>query len=428
MLACVNSAIPHQQSFVPVITGGSLGTYTLAREFHELDGIRSAIVPTSVNRHLAGTSLGELFPAGAMLDPAVVMEKLAEVAGKVGGGSRPLLLVPAFDHHVQLIAGYREDLKRLGFRMPELSATQLSTAATKESFYALCEDLGLPYPRSHVFSGAQALGADSLEEYIRGVIERVEGDAELSYPLIVKADDGGSWANVSFPGRRKVFLASGREQLEWILRSVVEAGYHGSLILQKYLEGPDNLLRILTQFRNRTGTVSLSGFAEVIIEDHAPGLEGNARAVLATRRDEIAEQGARLLEALDWHGFAMFDLKVDPGTGRAYFLEMNPRLGQHHFYLTLAGANPAKWFIEEFLGEGAQESEFVTDAPAFSTTIPGRLSHRFATDAQRRAIAAARSAKRAGNPWKYAPDRRLAHGLYLLYRAYAAAGEVTYAA
>src|SRR5690625_7423479 len=92
--------------------------------------------------------------------------------------------------------------------MPELSATQLSTAATKESFYALCEDLGLPYPHSHVFSGAQALGADSPEEYIRGVIERVEGDAELSYPLIVKADDGGSWANVSFPGRRKVFLAS----------------------------------------------------------------------------------------------------------------------------------------------------------------------------------------------------------------------------
>src|SRR5699024_8001306 len=163
---------------------------------------------------------------------------------------------------------------------------------------------------------------------------------------------------------RKVFLASGRDQREWILRSVVGAGYHGGVILQKYIECPDNLLRILTQFRNWTGAVSLSGYAEVIIEDHAPAVEGSERAVLAARRDEIAEQGASILEALDWHGFAMFDLKVDPATGRAYFLEMNPRLGQHLFNLTLAGATPAKWFIDEFLGEGAQESEFVTDAPA----------------------------------------------------------------
>lgn len=428
MFACVNAAIPHQQSFVPVITGGSLGTYTLAREFHELGGLRSAIVPTRVNRHLVRTSLGELFPAGAMVDPAIVMDKLAEVARKVGGGSRPLLFLPAFDHHVQLIADHREDLEGLGFRIPQLTAAQLATAATKERFYALCDDLGLPYPRSHVFSGARAAGASSLEEHLRDVVDLVEQDTELSYPLIVKADEGGTWARVSFPGRRKVFLASGRDQLEWILRSVVEAGYHGGLILQKYLEGPDNLLRILTQFRNRTGTVSLSGYAEVIIEDHAPGLEGNARAVLAARRDEIAEQGASILEALDWHGFAMFDLKVDPATGRAYFLEMNPRLGQHHFYLTLAGANPAKWFIDEFLGEGAQESEFVTDAPAFSTTIPSRLSHRFATEDQRRAVAAARSAGRAGNPWKYTPDQRLAHRLYLLYRDYASTGEVTHAA
>ena len=428
MFACVNAAIPHQQSFVPVITGGSLGTYTLAREFHELGGLRSAIVPTSINRHLAGTSLAEMFPAGPMVDPEIVLDKLAEVAGKVGGGSRPLLFLPAFDHHVRLIAHYREDLERLGFLLPRLSASQLATAAVKERFYALCADLDLPYPPTHLFSAEQAANAASTTEFIGDAVAAVAQDPHLSYPLIVKADDGSKWAKVSFPGRRKVFLAPGPQQLEWILRSSVAAGYRGGLILQKYLGGPDNLLRILTQFRNRTGTVSLSGFAEVIIEDHAPGMEGNARAVLAARRDEIADQGARILEALDWHGFAMFDLKVDPATGRAYFLEMNPRLGQHHFYLTLAGANPAKWFIDEFLGEGAQEREFVTDAPAFSTTIPSRLTHRFATADQRRAVAAARSAGRAGNPWKYAPDQRLAHRLYLLYRAYAATGEVTHTA
>lgn len=424
----MNAAIPHEQSFVPVITGGSLGTYTLAREFHELGGLRSAIIPTSINRHLARTSLAEMFPAGPMLDPAIVLEKLAEVAGKVGGGSRPLLFLPAFDHHVRLIADYREDLERLGFLLPRLSAAQLATAAVKERFYALCADLDLPYPPSHRFSCAEATDAASTTGFIRDAVAAVAEDPHLSYPLIVKADDGGTWAKVSFPGRRKVFLAPGPERLERILRSSVTAGYRGGLILQKYLGGPDNLLRILTQFRNRTGTVSLSGIGEVIVEDHAPGMEGNARAILATRQDEIAEQGARILEALDWHGFAMFDLKVDPASGRTYFLEMNPRLGQHHFYLTLAGANPAKWFVDEFLGEGAVEKEVVTNAPAFSTTIPGPLAHRFATGEQRRAIAAARGAGRAGNPWKYAPDRRLAHRLYLLYRAYASIGEVTHAA
>src|SRR5699024_12777425 len=132
-------------------------------------------------------------PACVLIDQVMLWYKLAKVDIKVGGCSRPVLFLPAFDHHVQLIADHREDLEGLGFRIPQLTAAQLATAATKERFYALCDDLGVPYPPSQRFSGARAAGASSLEEHLRDVVDLVEQDTELSYPLIVKADEGGTW-------------------------------------------------------------------------------------------------------------------------------------------------------------------------------------------------------------------------------------------
>lgn len=420
--------VPSDQPLVPVITGGDLGAYSLAREFHELAGLVSAVVPTAVNRNFTGTRIAQLFPVGPMLDSTKVLSDLRRIAQELEGPRRPLLLMPGYDHLVRIGVEHREELTGLGYRLPELSLEQLDRAALKDRFYTLCDQLGIRYPRTTTVDCGPEIVAQGEEATLTAVTEQIEA-AGLSWPVVVKADDGGDWADVRFPGRRKVHLARSHDDVARLVSLASDAGYRAGLIVQDYVAGEDSQLRILHLFRSRTGQIRTAGLGEVIIEDHAPGLEGNARAIVvpeqvSEQERAIIDQGTRLLEALDWHGFAMFDLKVDAHSGEPVFLEMNPRLGRHHFYLTAAGVNPALDLLEEFGGAEAQPLLAGASSaaraglrepqhrPAGSLTIPEKLARQHADDGQGRTLTQAKKTGTLLSPWDYPADRHWQRRLY----------------
>ncbi|VXB71581.1 D-aspartate ligase [Citricoccus sp. K5] len=413
---------------MPVITGGDVGAYSLAREFHEAYGVISAVVPTSLNRNLKHSAILEAFPAGPMTEEQPVIDALVRVAGQLRGEPRrPLLLLASYDHLVRFAVRHRETLEAAGYTVPYPGEDALDAAALKENFYALCEQYGVPYPKTATYDA----GSHTPE-----AARRFAAGLGLTYPVILKAGDGGAWADIRFEGRRKVHIIEGANtgtgagtdadtgtggaaEVEALLGKASAAGYRGALIVQEMVPGPDSQLGIATFFRDRTGSTRLVSYGEVIVEDHAPGLEGNARAVLASAHPVIADQGTTLMDALDWHGFAMFDTKIDPRTGVAQFLEMNPRLGRNHYYLTAAGANPAPYLVEEYLNvdlktdQRLDEGWVTTTGPALITTIPLSLVDQYATDAQRQRIRQAKRAGRVVRPFSYPADRDLRRELYL---------------
>ncbi|HRO31680.1 carbamoyl-phosphate synthase [Citricoccus sp.] len=407
--------VPAEQSFVPVITGGDVGAYSLAREFHEAYGVVSAVVPTAVNRNLRHSRILEAFPAGPMTEEGPVLEALLAVADALNGRvpGRPLLLLASYDHLVRFAARHRDTLEARGYTVPYPDEGALDAAALKENFYALCDRFGVPYPRTAAYDAGSHTPA-ALAGFLAGL-----GEDGPAFPVILKAGDGGAWADVRFTGRRKVHVVHGAEELGELIGRASGAGYRGSLIVQELVPGPDSQLGIATFFRDGTGTTRLVSYGEVIVEDHAPGTEGNARAVLAGEHETVARQGTALLEALDWRGFAMFDIKVDPRDERAQFLEMNPRLGRNHYYLTGAGANPAPYLLAEYLPEVADAvggpapaaGQVTTDGPVLTTTVPMSLVRRYASAGQREAIRRAARAGRVVRPFEYRADadpRRLA--------------------
>ncbi|MGM7671328.1 carboxylate--amine ligase [Microbacterium sp. A93] len=448
-----STVVPAEQPFVPVITGGDVGAYSLAREFHEAYGVISAVVPTTVNRNLRHSRILQAFPAGPMTEEQPVIDALVRVAGQLrragAAQDRPLLLLASYDHLVRFAVRHRARLAAAGYTVPYPDEESLDAAALKENFYALCERLAVPYPKTTSYDagshtpeaarrfaaglGGTGLGGTGLGR--TGTAGEEDGSG-VRFPVILKAGDGGAWADIRFEGRRKVHVVhetaghgrSGAEEIERLVTLASEAGYTGSLIVQELVPGPDSQLGIATFFRDRTGATRLVSYGEVIVEDHAPGTEGNARAVLASQHPVIAEQGAALLEALDWHGFAMFDTKIDPRTDQAQFLEMNPRLGRNHYYLTAAGANPAPYLVEEYLGgvsvtpgsatpesaaSGAAAPESITTAgPALITTIPMSLVRRYATESQRGRIRQAAQQGRVVRPFSYPADRDLRREAY----------------
>lgn len=410
--------IPVSQPFVPVITGGDLGAYSLAREFHEAYDVKSVVVPTAENLVVGGSKITELAPAGQMFDPEHVLAHLASVARQYGQEPRrPLLLIPGYDHLVRIVVDHSRQLRNMGYVFPELTTAQLDQAALKENFYALCAELHIKYPKTASFNCAD--GAQAVDAFVDSLTA-----PDWDYPLILKAGDGSAWANTRFPGRRKVHYLADGKQLHTVLTQAISAGYRGTMIVQQFIPGPDSNLRILTHFRDRTGTNVLTGLAQVVVEDHAPGLEGNARTLIAASDSAVEAQGAQLMEAVDWHGFGMFDIKIHQETGEPYFLEMNPRLGRHHYYLTVAGQNPAEYLYRELIDQTPHPTPITTDGPAVSTTIPLKLAYQYASEEQRRMLDDAKRAGRIGWPLKYSRDRNLKRDLYQRYRLTKAADEV----
>lgn len=416
----VSAIIPADQPFVPIITQGDLGAYSWAREFHEAYGVNSVIVPTNHNLVVGGSKITQVHPAGKMFDGEKVVNHLLDIAKELeqqAGKKRPLPLLVGYDHLVRIGIQHQDVLEAAGYLFPELTEETFDAAALKENFYALCDQLGVKYPRTKIFHGTE--GTDTIAEFVQSL--EAQG---WQYPLILKSDDGGAWANTNFDGRRKVHFPQSGDELTDVMTKAVNAGYVQGLVIQEFIPGPDSNLRILSIFRDRNGNNVLTGNAEVIVEDHTPGLEGNSRALVVVPDEHSENQGRMIMDALNWQGFAMFDIKVHEQTGEPYFLEMNPRLGRHHYYLTAAGGNPANYIVREFIERTGHGEPKTLTGPAMSTTIPLNLARKYANTQQLEQIRAAKEIGTISWPLQYKKDRNFKRDLYQRYRLTKAKAEV----
>lgn len=332
--------VPDSQPFVPVILGGDIGTYSLAREFHEAYGAVSVAVPAGSNGVLEHSVAVDVRPAGSMEENDVVAH-LQRLAAELG--DRPLLLFGSLDLHVTLIAGHRDELEP-AYTIPYPDLATIESAALKENFYALCAELGIPHPRTAMYRAGSG-----------------EIPADLPFPLIAKPSDSSGWVAAKFAGKQKIHTVDTAAELTDLLGRIDNSGYTGNIVLQELIEGGDSNMRLATFYVDRTGAARYAAYGEVVVEEHAPIVLGNSAAIVTGVPDAAAEtfieQGRALIQRLGWHGFAMFDAKLDPRDGVVKFFELNPRLGRNHYYLTAAAvtegldwANPARAYVRDWLG------------------------------------------------------------------------------
>ncbi len=405
-------SVPAEQPFVPVILGGDIGTYSLAREFHEAYGAVSVLVPAGPNGVIEHSVAVSLEPSGSMLDDEALLEHLLALGARLTERApRPLLLLGSLDLHTTFLARHRARLEPL-FTVPYPSEEVIDAGSLKQNFYALCEELGLDHPRTLVIDPVAGPG---------------QLPADLPFPLIGKPADSADWVNAHFEGKRKVHELADRAAAESLLTRLVDSGYTAPFILQERIPGGDEQMRLCTFFCDREGKVTFAGYGEVVVEEHSPKVLGNSAAIVTTGASTMVEEGRAILETLGWQGFAMLDAKVDPRDGSVKLFELNPRLGRNHFYLTAAGANPARMYVREFLGpeyDSSTLSESVAPRDAHGTQVlavqhlytvlpHGLLRSLAKGEVGARALELLKQ-RRVSNPLKYRPARHPKRLLYVL--------------
>jgi D-aspartate ligase len=365
---------------LPVVVGGDIGAYSLARAFHEAYGIRTIAVSRLAGWVVGTSSIIDNVRCEDPFDARVLAPVLQRIADE--HPDRPLLLLGSADSTVKAIIEVREQIgldER--YLAPYVSSETFAAATEKQNFTRLCQELGVDHPGTVVVDLAEEVD-DTLE-------------IPFEFPVIAKPAEVSDWKRVRFEGQSKVHTVGSREELMTLLRTIRAAGYRSSIIVQDRIPGDDQHMRILTVYCDADSRVRFASWGRTLLEEHAPGAIGNPAAIITDVDPEMVGQAQRLCAELGWTGVANFDLKHDRRDGRTKFFELNPRLGRSNYYITAGGHNPVTWYVDEHYrdalptegpGSGIGEDGILQDQPeVLYTVVPTALVRRYTTQPEARA-------------------------------------------
>ncbi|MCG7426357.1 carboxylate--amine ligase [Helcobacillus sp. ACRRO] len=381
-----------RDDFDVVILGAGLNSLNLAIAFHAQYGMRSTFVMRSSVAMNEKTVTADAVALPLGTSDEEFAEALVELARRRPAG-RPALLLTNDDTLIAFIDRFRDQLEP-HYLLTQIPRSLLDQLADKAEFAEICAGLDIPTPPTVTV------------DFSRAGQEGWNGHEELpwQFPVVAKPARTSDYAHVDFPGKRKVFMLESEQERRDLVESLTNAGFRGRFLFQELIEGDDTTLRSITAYRSTRGRVTLLCAAQVLLGEHTPEALGRPAAMITGSFPELTAQAERFLDHVDYVGFANFDLKVDPRTGEAYFLEINPRIGRNNYYVTGAGEPVSRHIVADRI-DGVDLDQVVVDREVLYSIVPRLWVRRYIRDRhlRRRFDRIARRALR--NPFRYGPER-----------------------
>jgi D-aspartate ligase len=350
--------------FDVVLLGTDIGIYALARAFHERYGLTSTVISRVVAGPINWSSFIETVELGEDAQRADTLSALERVGTERKAAGRTTLLLSNADSFSRMLSEQAEWLSQW-YVVPAVDGPVLDMIADKIEFAQVCQELGIPVPRTLVqdFSTADEPGW-------------APDTVDLTFPVVAKPAVGAAYEGLRFEGKNKIYKVDSPEELLDIFGRVRGAGFRDRFVVQELIPGDDTAMRSITAYVDQRGEVSLLATAQVLLQEHQPLAIGNPAAMVTTPYPDLMEQAERLLKHVGYRGFANFDVKVDPRDGVAKFFEVNPRIGRNNYYVTAAGANVAE-FITGDLIEGREMDQVVVRNEILYSVLPMFLLRRY---------------------------------------------------
>ena len=318
------------QEFIPVILGGDINTYSVARAFYEEYKVKSYVFgkfntgPSYQSRFTEYEGKLEIDQDDYFVKR---MNRFAEEHK-----DKKILMVGCGDSYVALASRHRNEFPS-NVIVPYIDFELMDQLQHKELFYGLCEKHGIEYPRTILHR--KGMGFDF--------------PCEFSYPVIVKPSNSIAYWEHPFETQNKVYKLDSREEMEKVLHQIYDAGYDDAVIIQDMVPGNDEYMRVLTSYSDRNGKVKMMCLGHVLLEEHTPHGLGNHAVIITEYEKELMERARNLLEDLNDKGFSNFDIKYDSRDGSYRFFEINTRQGRSNYYVTGSGFNVARYFVEDYI-------------------------------------------------------------------------------
>ncbi len=379
------SVFTMEQRFQPLLFGGDINVYSVARAFHEAYGVKSVCYGKFASGPAYGSSIIDYRVCPKNEDPATFRENVANAAKEFEG--KTVLVIGCGDSYVKLAAENKDSFPD-NCIAATVSGEMINDLINKEKFYALCDKHGIDHPGTFVYS------------------KEMGHDFELPFPApyICKPANGVAYWEHPFEGNEKVFTCPDRANLEAVLDKVYAAGYPDTMIIQDYVPGDDSFMRVLTCYSDRNAKVKLMCLGHVLLEEHTPHGIGNHAVILTEVNRELCEKVKAFLEEIGYVGFSNFDIKYDQRTGKYQFFEINCRQGRSNFYVTGAGYNIARLLVEDRV-EGKDLPFVIADNPSLWRVVPRKVAFDYIVSDYHKEMKARIAAGQEVTPLFYSGDK-----------------------
>ena len=341
--------------FYPLLFGGDINVYSVARAFHEAYGVKSTCYGKFSSGPADRSAIIDYRVCADNEDPETYLENVKRFAAEHTDGT--VLVIGCGDSYVKLAAENKEQFPA-NCIAPYIPAELLNTLINKARFYELCDRYGIDHPATVIHT------ADMGHDFA----------LPFDAPYILKPANSVTYWEHPFEGNDKVFILKTKEKLLETLDKCYAAGYPDEMIIQEFIPGDDTYMRVLTNFSDHTGKVKLMCLGHVLLEEHTPHGLGNHAVILTEKNEEICEKIRAFLEDIGYIGFSNFDIKYDERDGKYKAFEINCRQGRSNYYVTGAGYNIAKYLVEDFV-EGKELPFTIADRESLWRVVPPEVSY-----------------------------------------------------
>lgn len=315
-------------SFQPLLFGGDINVYSVARAFHEAYGIRSVVFGKYPSFPCFGSAIMDYRVCPDNENQDTFLHNVQLTAREFA--DKTLLVLGCGDSYVQLAAHCKDKFPK-NVIAPYIDGSLLDTLINKEKFYALCDEYGIDHPATFIYE--KSMGHNFSLPW--------------GPPYIAKPADSVAYWACGDHSLAKVYICQSWEELLEALDHVYAAGYADHMILQEFIPGDDSYMRVLTNYSDRNGKVTMMCLGHVLLEEHSPHGIGNHAVIITEFEEKLQESIRGLLEHLHYTGFSNFDIKYDQRDGKYKAFEINCRQGRSNYYVTGAGQNIARLLVED---------------------------------------------------------------------------------
>lgn len=323
-----------RDKLVPIVLGGDILGYTYVREFHRVYGVHSIVLASANVKFVSCSRFCEYRIVEGIDDEKTLVDYLDKLGHELAAKGKVGITLGSGDWYARILSANKE---RLGETLviPYIDFDLLDDITQKERFYGICEELGIPYPKTWRFD------CNDPDLTI---------DAEsFTYPLIAKPSNSARYHYAEFPNKKKIFEVETPEELTRIFEALKASCYDRELIVQDFIPGGDDGLYSITTFSDDNGEARMTAMGRVVLQDHHPLAIGNPVCIMGCRVEHVIDDARKFLRHTKYHGFANFDVKYDPRNDTYCFFEVNTRPGRNSFYVTLAGSSFARLFVEDYV-------------------------------------------------------------------------------
>ena len=387
-------------NFIPIIIGTDMNAYNMAISFHEEYGINPILVG---KEPLSFTSLSSIIKTielnPKLPEKQVFVSFLKEVAVKYAEPGKKMLLIGTNDLYVRMIIENADELKS-HFVFNYISEPLMNDVLVKSNFYKLCAEHGIEAPATYYYSCRDE----------KPFTEKV------MFPIIIKPSNGVEYYKNSFAGMEKVYKVDSYDEIHNVIKTIKASGYKEDLIIQDYIPGDDTYMWDSVFYMNSQGKAELITFAQVVLQEHTVTAIGNYTALITRYNEEMMLKLKGFLEALNYVGYANFDLKYDERDGKFKVFEVNIRQGRSSYYITACGHNMAKYLVDDVI-HGQQKELTLLNEKFLFTVVPKIVLKKFVSNQEvLKDVKALLRAGKYGNPLFYKKDRHFKRKLYLFAR------------